>query len=148
DAHQLPLLALLFLLFAQFSVSDLVKRQFHGGLIVPAVIGPAQRRLVRKLLGSNKILAAQISGVDLQLLRQNIDRALDEVRRLRHTEGTTIRDAARSLVRVNTIDLAKCRRIIVRAGAHTEKTSGKLCGLRRGIERAVIRESLHAQRLN
>ena len=42
DAHQLALLALLFLLFAKLLVADLFQRQVHRALVVAAVVAPAQ----------------------------------------------------------------------------------------------------------
>ena len=50
DAHQLALLALFLLLLAQRIVADRLQRHFHGGIVVAAVIGPAERRFIRETL--------------------------------------------------------------------------------------------------
>src|SRR4030095_67481 len=53
DAHQLAALALLRLLLPEPRVVDDVHRPLQGGVIVAAVVLPAEHRLVRELLRFN-----------------------------------------------------------------------------------------------
>ncbi|HZX94971.1 MAG TPA: molybdopterin cofactor-binding domain-containing protein, partial [Myxococcales bacterium] len=63
--------------------------------VIAAVVLPAQQRLVRELVGADEVLHAQLGGVDLHLVREHVDHALDRVHRLGDTERAAIGDAAR-----------------------------------------------------
>ena len=60
DAHQLAARALLRLLLAQIGVADHVHRLLQRARVVAAVVLPAQRRLVRELVGADEVLHAQL----------------------------------------------------------------------------------------
>src|ERR1700730_10755001 len=70
DPHQLASLAFVFLLFAQIAVTDIFQRQVHSGVIVAAVIAPAEWALVGKLVARNEILKSQFNRVHFQFLSE------------------------------------------------------------------------------
>src|SRR5438105_3546263 len=77
DAHQLALLALFCLLFAEIIVADHLQSFVHGSFIVAAVVGPAQGRLVRELRGSDEIFSPKLYWVHLQLACQHVYDSFD-----------------------------------------------------------------------
>src|SRR5262249_21336256 len=110
DAHQLAGLApgegfaVAALLVAQIRVADRVQRLVERGQVVAAVVFPAKRRLVRELLFADQVAAPHFGWVHAELARQNIDHALNKIRRLCHSERAAIRDTARRLVRIDALD--------------------------------------------
>src|SRR5207302_3231158 len=91
------------LLLAQTGIVDRLHHLAHGGVIVAGIVLPAQGRVIRELLRLDEILQPQFGRIHAELLRQNIHRALDAVRRLGDAERTSIGDAARRLVGVDAV---------------------------------------------
>ena len=104
DAHQLAPRPLLRLLPAQALVADGGHGLAHGRRIVAGVVLPAERRLIRELRRLDEVLQPQLGRVDLQLVRQHVDDALDQIGRLGDPERAAIGDAARRLVGVHAVD--------------------------------------------
>ena len=86
DTHQLAARALLLLLGTKRVVPDHLHGLAHGRLVVAGVVHPAGLAPVRKLLGPQQVLQPQRNGVHLQLVRQAVHQAFDEVHRLGDAE--------------------------------------------------------------
>ena len=138
DPHQLAARALLLLLAQQVLVADLVQRLLQRGRVVAAVVLPAGRRLVGELLRLDEVLEAQLGRVDVQLVGQDVDHALDHVHRFGDAERAAVGDAARRLVGVDAVDLDVGRLQVVRAGGDAEQPGRELARVGRGVERAVV----------
>jgi hypothetical protein len=65
DAHQLASRPFFRLLFPQSVVADRVQSNLHSGIVVSAVVGPAERRCIGKLVRSDEILSSQLDGIGL-----------------------------------------------------------------------------------
>src|SRR6516225_9058267 len=83
---------------SQGSVADSAQGLVERRQVIATVVFPAERRLVRELLLADQIPAPDFRRVDIEPVRQHVDHALDEIRRLGHPEGAAISDAARRLV--------------------------------------------------
>src|SRR5262249_60984453 len=85
DAHQPARLAaaesfpIAPLLIAQRRVADRVEGLVERRQVVAAVVLPAERRAVWKLLLADKVAAPQFRRVDPELARQDVDHAFDEI---------------------------------------------------------------------
>src|SRR5262249_41683650 len=90
DAHQLTALAFFRLLAPQRIVADEIHRLLQRRRVVPAVVFPAEHRVIGELLVLDEILHAQLGRVHVQLLREGVGGALDRVHRLRDAEGAAI----------------------------------------------------------
>src|SRR6266852_6113454 len=96
----LTLLAPLLDVLAQLVVAELVEGDVHRLVVVAAVVHPAGGRVIRELFLADEVLLSELGLVHAYLDRGVGDQALDEVARLGDAERTSIRDAARRLVRV------------------------------------------------
>src|SRR5690349_24791342 len=81
DSHELTARSLLELLAAQLRVVDLLHRELERRLVIPAVVRPARRRLVGKLLGLDEVLQAELGRIHLQLVSRNVGEPLYRVYR-------------------------------------------------------------------
>src|ERR1700730_16722637 len=134
------------LLLAQVGVIDRLQGLVERGVVVAAVIFPAQRGMIRELLFADQVLPADFRRVHVQLAREDIDHALDEIGRFRYAEGTAIGDAARRLVGIDAIDHDMRHRDVIGARADAEE-AGRIFGrVGAGIEGAVIGDHVAAQR--
>ena len=145
DAHQLAARALLRLLGAQVVVAGDVHRHAHRLGVVPGVVGPAGRRLVRELVGADEAAHPQLDRVDLHLHRERVDHALHEVDGLGDAERAAVRDAARRLVRVDGLHLDVGGLEVVRAADDVEEPGRELRRLGGAVEGAVVGEHVDAQ---
>ena len=145
DAHELALFAFLFLLFSQLGVTHHFQGLIHSPFVVSAVVGPAQRSLVGKLVRLDKISAAKFGRIDLQLVGQDVDHSLDQVSRFCDAERTAVSDSARRFVGVHAVYFAERSAKVIRTSAHAEQSSRKFGGLRRGVERSMVGQRFHAQ---
>ena len=148
DPHELAAPALLFLLAAQVPVADEVHRLLEGGRVVPAVVGPPQRRPVRELLRRDEVLHAQLHRIHPQLVGQHVHGPLDQVRRLGDPEGAAVGDTAGRLVGVDAVHLREGRREVVGTGDDAEQAGGELGRVGGRVEGAVVRHRLHPQGLH
>ena len=146
DAHQLAPLPLFGLFPSQLGVADLVHGEIEGRPIVAAVVFPAERGVVGKMLGLDEILHAELGRIHLQLVRHDIHHALDGMHGFGDPEGAAVGNAARRLVGVDAVDLDMGRVKVIGAGADVEQAGGKFGGVRRRIGIAVIGERFNAQR--
>ena len=146
DAHELALGALLDLLPPQAGVVDHVHGLLQRAPIVPAVVLPAQRRLVGELLGLDEVLHPELGRVDLQLMRHEVDHALDRVHGLGHAERAAVGDAARRLVRVGAVHLDVGGLEVVGAGADVEEPGRELRRVGGGVGVAVVGQRLDSER--
>ena len=147
DAHQLAPRALLRLLPPQLGVADLVHAPSAARrAVVAAVVLPAERRLVGKLLRLDEVLDPELGRIHLQLVRHDVHHALDGVHGLGHAERAAVGDAARRLVGVDPVDLDVGRLQIVGAGADVEEPGRELRRVGRRVGVAVVGEGLDAQR--
>ena len=144
DAHDLALGALLGLLLAELVVADQIERDVQRLLVVARVVLPAHRALVRELLRLDEVLAAQLGGVDAGLQREVLHQTLDQVRGLGDAERAPVGNAARRLVRVDTIDLAVRRLEVVRPRGDVEEAGRPLRRLRLRVEGTVVGEDVGA----
>jgi hypothetical protein len=80
-----------------------LQRFVPSGVVIARVILPAQRGLIRELIGLDEVDPAQLGRVHVQLDGQYLDHPFDEIRSLGHPERTTIGNTARCLVGVNPI---------------------------------------------
>ncbi len=113
DPHQLALVALFRLFLAQLFVAGHLERQVHGGRVIAAVIGPAERALIRELIRWDEILEAQLRRVHFQLVGKHVHGSFDEICRFGDAKRAAIGDSARGFVRVYAIDFAEGFREIV-----------------------------------
>ena len=133
---------------AQIGIADLVERLAQRGRIVAAVVLPAQRRPVRKLLGLDEVLHPQLGRIHVQLQRQGIHHAFDGVDRLGDAERAAIGDSSGRLVGVDTVNLDVRRRHVIRAGANGEQSGRKLRRIGSRVGSTVVGDRLDAQRLH
>jgi hypothetical protein len=92
-----------------------------------------------------KFFSRSSAGSMPELLRQNIHRALDAVRRFGDAERASIGDAARRLVGVDAVDRKMRGREIIRSRDDVEEAGRPFRGIGAGVERAVIGQHMHAQ---
>ena len=126
------------LLGAQRLVVDGGQRLLHGGVVVAAVVLPAERRVVGELLLADEVLHPELGRVHAELGRQHVDHALDEVGRLGHPERAAVGDPARRLVGVDAVDGEIRHRDVVAAGADVEEAGRELGRVGAGVEGAVV----------
>ena len=88
-------------------------------LVVARVVDRAHLRLIRKLIRLDEVPAAQLGRVHVQLAREHVHRALDEVGRLR-TSGASIR-VGRRLVGEDLRQRRADRRDVVGAVGHQHR---------------------------
>ena len=136
------------LLATQVVVARHLERLAHRALVLARVVGPARLVLVRELLRLDEVLQPDLRGVHVQLAREHVDHALDQVDRLGHPERARVRDAAGRLVGVDAVDLAVRGLQVVRAGEDVEEPGRELRRLRGRVERAVVGDHLHADALD
>ncbi len=151
DAHHLAGLAalegvpLLLLLGAQLLVVDRLQRLVERGLVVARVVDPPERRRVGELLAPDQVLPPQLRRVHLQLLRQDIDGALDGVGRFGDAERAAVGDAARRLVGVDAVHRAMRGRDVIGAGDDREQPRRPFGGVGAGVEGAVVGDGVAAK---
>ena len=146
DAHQLAASPLLRLLGAETRVVDDVHGLLERGRVVPRVVRPAGRRLVRELLGLDEVLHPELRRVLADLVGEDVDHPLDGVDRLGHPERAAIGDAAGRLVRVDAIDFDERVREVVGAGDDVEQAGRVLRRVGGGVRIAVVGDRLRLQR--
>ena len=120
------------------------QRLAQGVLVVAGVVRPAGLVLVRELVGADEVLQPQLHRVGVELVGEHVDHALDEVDGLGDAERAGVRHAAGRLVRVDALDAAVRGLQVVGAGEHVEEAGRVLRRLRRGVERAVVGDDVHA----
>ena len=128
DADQPPLRARLLLLAAQIGVADLLERQVERpGVLTRVVRHQAQaRRLVGEVLRRYEVLAAHLGRIHLQLGRQQIHHALDQVGGLGAAGATVGVDHRR--VGVDTVGLVEDVGDLVAAADHAPEQRGHDAG--------------------
>ena len=110
--------------------------------VVAAVVLPAERRLVRELLRLDEVLQPELGRIHAELVRHDVDHALDRVHGFGHPERAAVGDAARRLVRVDAVDLDVRGLQVVRPGADVEEPGRELGRIRRRVGVAVVGEVL------
>ena len=110
--------------------------------VVPGVVRPAGRRLVRELLGLDEVLHPELGRVLADVVGEDVDHPLDGVDRLGHPERAAIGDAAGRLVGVDAVDLDERVGEVVRAGDDVEQAGRELGRIGRGIGVAVVGDRL------
>ena len=63
NAHQLAVFAFFGLLEQQFFITNALECHIHGVFVIATVVNKIKRRLIRKLLFLDKVLAAQFDGI-------------------------------------------------------------------------------------
>ena len=144
DTHELAAFPLLRLLAPEVGIADPVHGQAQGARIVPAVVLPAEGRLVRELLGLDEVLHPEFGRIHAQLVRHDVGHALDRVHRLRHAKRAAVGDAARRLVRVDPPP-TRAPLSVVRP-VQTWKSPRGLRGIGRRVGVAVIGDGLDPDR--
>ena len=114
-------------------------------MIVTAVVLPAERSGVGELLFLDKVDPAQFGRIHVQLNRQHLDHAFDEVHGLRHPERTAIADAARGLVGVDAVYLEVSSGDVIRPCADIHEPCRKFGRIRTGIKATMIRRHMAVQ---
>ena len=88
DAEQLAVPRAALLLLTEAPVVHRGERLVEGRAVVPAVVGQPLGGRVRKLVGRDEVLAANVGGIQFEVRRHQVDDPLDEVRRLRPPRPT------------------------------------------------------------
>ncbi len=146
DAHELAALTLLRLLPAEPGVVDHVHGLLEGGRVVPRVVRPAGRRLVRELVGLDEVLHPELRGVLADLVGQDVDHPLDRVDGFGHPERASIGDASGRLVGVDAVDFDEGVREVVRAGDDVEQAGRVLRRVGGGVGVAMVCDGLRLER--
>ena len=135
DPHQgaglaaLERLATSLLLGPQGRVVHRGQRLVQRGVVVARVVLPAERRGVGEPVLGDEVPPAQFGRVHVELAREHVDHALDEVRRLGDPEGAAVGDAARGLVGVDAVHLDVGAGDVVRAAVQMlKKPAGNFVG--------------------
>ena len=121
------------------------QRLVQRGVVVARVVLPAERRGVGEPVLGDEVPPAQLGRVHVELAREHVDHALDEVRRLGDPEGAAVGDTARGLVGVDAVHLDISAGDVVRAGADVEEAGRELRRVRAGVERAVVGEHVASE---
>ena len=107
-------------------------------MVIPAVVGEAERRWIRELLLLDEVPPPELDGIEAELVGEDVHRALDRVAGLGDPEGTPVGDAARRLVGEVRVHFRVRHRDVVTAGHHAEHAGRILRGIGGRIERAVV----------
>src|SRR5207244_13156631 len=79
DLHQFSACPLFSLLFAKLGIADVFDRLRESVVVVAAVVLPAHCGFVREFVRRNEVLPPEIGRIHVELMRHDIDHALDGV---------------------------------------------------------------------
>ena len=144
EAEQLAALARFFLLLLEGVVADGLHADLHALVVLTGVGKETERRAVREHVVLDQVHATELRLIHTEVVCRSVDHALLEEHGLGHTEGASVGDATRCLVRVVAhAGEVSCRDVVAREG-RVHEPDLELGGLSITVERTVIGDRVHA----